>query len=223
MMKKLILSVLLIGWVSASLSFAEEWNDLNILQVNREKPHATLVPYSSPKDAFERGKSPWIQSLNGDWKFNWVRKPADRPINFYKTSFNDSAWKTIPVPSNWEIEGHGIPIYTNSKYPFPKKPPHAPTKWNPVGSYRHTFELPQTWTGRQTFIVFDGVQSAFYLWVNGKKVGYSQGSRTPAEFNLTKYLKPGKNLIAVEVYRWSDGAYLEDQDILPLQSGFYPA
>ena len=219
-MKKLMLSVLLIGWVSASLSFAEEWNDLNILQVNREKPHATLVPYSTPKAAFERWKSPWIQSLNGDWKFNWVRKPADRPVNFYKTSFNDSAWKTIPVPSNWEIEGHGIPIYTNSKYPFPKKPPHAPTKWNPVGSYRHTFDLPQTWAGRQTFIVFDGVQSAFYLWINGKKVGYSQGSRTPAEFNITKYLKPGKNLVAVEVYRWSDGSYLEDQDFWRL-SGIY--
>ena len=130
------------------------------------------------------------------------------------------AGKTIPVPSNWEIEGHGIPIYTNQKYPFPKKPPNAPRKWNPVGSYRRTFELPKTWAGRQTFVVFDGVQSAFYLWVNGKKVGYSQGSRTPAEFDLTKYLKPGKNLIAVEVYRWSDGSYLEDQDFWRL-SGIY--
>ena len=218
-MKKLIWNVLLVG-LMGSMLFAEEWSDVHVLQVNREKPHATLVPYSQPKQALAREKSPWIESLNGDWKFNWVRKPADRPVDFYKTSFNDNSWKTIPVPSNWEIEGHGIPIYTNQKYPFPKKPPNAPRKWNPVGSYRRTFELPKTWAGRQTFVVFDGVQSAFYLWVNGKKVGYSQGSRTPAEFDLTKYLKPGKNLIAVEVYRWSDGSYLEDQDFWRL-SGIY--
>ncbi|MCF7863384.1 MAG: DUF4981 domain-containing protein, partial [Kiritimatiellales bacterium] len=129
-------------------------------------------------------------------------------------------WGTIPVPSNWEMEGHGMRWYTNVPYPFKKDPPNAPMDWNPVGSYRRDFEVPHDWNGRETYIVFDGVQSAFYLWVNGEKVGYSQGSRTPAEFNITKYLKPGKNIVAAEVYRWNDGSYLEDQDFWRL-SGIY--
>jgi beta-galactosidase len=229
-MKKIICTACLSAAVCA---VAVEWNDLNVLQVNREAPHATMMVYPTAKAALEydRTTSPWFQSLNGEWKFNWVKKPSDRPADFYKPEFDVSGWGTIPVPSNWEMEGHGLRIYTNVKYPFPMDPPHAPVDWNPVGSYRREFEVPADWLARhssssvggearETYLVFDGVQSAFYLWVNGRKVGYSQGSRTPAEFNITEYLKDGKNVLAVEVYRWCDGSYLEDQDFWRL-SGIY--
>jgi len=201
---------------------AVEWNDLSVLQVNREAPHSTMMVYPDAKAALEydRTTSLWFQSLNGEWKFNWVKSLADRPADFFKPAFDVAGWGTIPVPANWEIEGHGLRIYTNARYPFKKDPPHAPTAWNPVGSYRRTFEVSKDWNGREIFIVFDGVESAFYLWINGEKVGYSQGSRTPAEFNITPYLKSGKNVLAVEVYRWSDGSYLEDQDFWRL-SGIY--
>jgi beta-galactosidase len=208
----------------ASAATAVEWNDLNVLQINREQPHATMMAFPDAKAALKAGpdrtQSPWFQSLNGEWKFNWVKKPADRPVDFYKPEFSVDSWKTIPVPANWEIHDYGLRIYSNIPYPFKKNPPHAPTEWNPVGSYRRNFEVSKDWDGREIFITFDGVQSAFYLWVNGQKVGYSQGSRTPAEFNITKYLKPGRNVLAAEVYRWCDGSYLEDQDFWRL-SGIY--
>ncbi|VGO16346.1 Beta-galactosidase [Pontiella desulfatans] len=203
-------------------AYAVEWNDLNVLQVNREAPRATMMAYPDAASALEydRTASPWFQSLNGEWKFNWVKKPADRPEDFFKPSYDVSSWDAIPVPANWEMEGHGLRWYTNVPYPFKKDPPNAPTQWNPVGSYRREFEVSSDWKNRETYIVFEGVQSAFYLWINGEKVGYSQGSRTPAEFNITKYLKPGKNVLAVEVYRWSDGSYLEGMDFWRL-SGIY--
>ena len=137
-----------------------------------------------------------------------------------KLAFDDADWGTIPVPSNWQREGHGKPLYSNITYPFPKDAPRIPHDDNPVGSYRRWFELPEHWEGRETFLNFDGVNSAFYLWVNGEKVGYSQGSRTPAEFNISAYVKPGRNLVAVEVYRWCDGSYLEDQDFWRLAGIF---
>lgn len=209
-----------------------DWENPEIIGINKEAPHATLVPYST-WDQAEQGveeNSPWFRSLNGDWKFNWVKQPSVRPADFYKNDFNDSKWKTIPVPSNWQLHGYGVPIYTNARYPFKKDPPFVMSEpdsqftafvnRNPVGSYRTQFEIPQTWDGREIFIHFRGVKSAFYIWVNGEKVGYSQGSMCPAEFNLTKYIRPGKNLLAVEVYRWSDGSYLEDQDIFRF-SGIY--
>ena len=207
---------------AASTATAVEWNDLTILQVNREAPRATMMVYPSKKAAmaYDRTTSPWFQSLNGDWKFNWVRSPKERPVDFYRVGFDDREWDSIPVPSNWEMEGYGQKIYTNIKYPFEMNPPHAPTEWNPVGSYRREFNVSSEWDGRETYLVFDGVQAAFYLWINGQKVGYSQGSRTPAEFNISKYLKRGKNVMAVEVYRWCDGTYLEDQDFWRL-SGIY--
>lgn len=131
-----------------------------------------------------------------------------------------SGWDEIPVPSNWQMHGYGIPIYTNVRYPFPADPPHIPHDYNPVGSYRTEFEAPPDWEGREVFIHFDGVESAFYVWLNGEMVGYSQGSMTPAEFNLTPYLCEGMNVLAVEVYRWSDGSYLEDQDMWRLSGIF---
>lgn len=181
---------------------------------------------SSPdyRKAWLRPNSPRYQLLNGNWKFNWVKQPSERPVNFYKPNYDVSGWKEIPVPSNWEMYGYGTPIYTNITYPHRNNPPFIQGKKgytimdepNPVGSYRRDFNIPDDWKGSEIFTIFDGVYSAMYLWVNGKKVGYSQGANNDAEFNITKYVKPGKNVLAVEVYRWSDGSYLEDQDMFRL-------
>lgn len=192
---------------------------------NKELPHNTLVPYQDIDSAltgrFE--SSHFFSSLNGNWKFNWVKKPTERPVDFYKENYDDNQWDEIPVPSNWQMCGYGIPLYTNVKYPYSVKLDNIPSidhDYNPVGSYRKEFAIPNDWLQRETFIHFDGVKSAFYLWVNGKKVGYSQGSMTPAEFNISKFLQKGINILAVEVYRWSDGSYLEDQDMWRF-SGIY--
>jgi beta-galactosidase len=192
-----------------------DWENPAIVGRNKEAAHATLLPYADQASARigTRSASPFHLSLNGAWKFNWVGKPADRPVDFYKPEYDVSRWRTIEVPSVWELQGYGIPIYTNIRYPFEAKPPYIPHDYNPVGSYRTEFEVPAAWRGRQTFVHFGGVYSAFYLWVNGQMVGYSEDSKTPAEFDLTRYLREGTNVLAAEVYRWSDGSYLEDQDM----------
>lgn len=202
-----------------------DWENLSVLEINREPAKATFIPYATGKQALtaNRKNSPWFLSLNGDWRFHWVSRPEERPEDFYKTDFNDKSWKTIPVPSNWEIQGYGTPIYVSAGYPFKIDPPRVTgepkadytsfSERNPVGSYRHSFTLPSDWKDRRTFIHFAGVQSAFYIWINGVKVGYSQGSMEPAEFDITDYVKAGTNQLAVEVYRWCDGSYLEDQDM----------
>jgi beta-galactosidase len=222
---KLVAVVGLCLWTVAGAQQRPEWDDPAVVGVNREKPHATMMVYPTAALARQgdRSRSPWFLSLNGLWRFHWVARPADRPADFYRTDYDDSRWGAIPVPSNWQLQGYDIPIYTNIIYPFPydpKGPPVVPKDYNPVGSYRTTFRIPAHWSGRQIFLVFDGVDSAFYVWVNGEKVGYSEDSRTPAEFNITRYVKPGANLLAVEVYRFPDGAYLEDQDMWRL-SGIY--
>ena len=211
-----------------------DWENEQVIHINIEPPRATFVPFPNANAALagDRESSPFFRSLDGAWEFNWVPKPEDRPTNFSQTDFDDSAWKTIDVPSNWEMKGYGVPIYLGSGYTFKMDPPRVtdepPTNWtafaqrDPVGSYRRTFELPADWAGRRVFIHFDGVESAFYLWVNGRRVGYSQDSRTPAEFDLTGYLQPGTNQLAVEVYRWSDGSYLEDQDKWRMSGIFRP-
>ena len=214
-----------IFYVMMAISYsvhAAEWNDLSVLHQNREEPRSTMMVYANEENAlsYNRNNSKWFHLLNSDWNFNWVKSPKDRPIGFEHPEFDVSDWATIPVPSNWEIEGYGLKIYTNVKYPFQMDPPNAPTNWNPVGSYRRSFQIDDEWKNRTTRIVFDGVQSAFYLWINGKRVGYSQGSRTPAEFDISQYLKDGENIVAVEVYRWSDGSYLEDQDFWRLSGIF---
>lgn len=215
-----------------SAQAAPDWENPAIFGINKETPHCTLIPYSKISSAIktDRTASKWYRSLNGKWKFHWSPDPASRPADFYKDAFDVSGWDTIAVPSNWQIQGYGTPLYSNMVYPFAKDPPMVMdtpplnftnyTARNPVGSYRRTFTIPGKWDGREIFIVFDGVDSAFYLWVNGQKVGYSQDSRTPAEFNITQYLKDGKNTIAAEVYRYCDGSYLEDQDFWRL-SGVY--
>ena len=199
---------------------ALDWEDPEIIDRNKEPGHATLLPFPTVEAAREARATPYVQSLNGPWQFHWVKTPDERPRDFYLPDYDVSQWDTLPVPSNWQMHGYGIPIYTNIIYPFPKNPPHIPHDNNPVGSYRRTFTLPELWTGRRVIIHFAGVESAFYLWINGKQVGYSQGSRTPAEFDVTDYLRPGENLVAAEVYRWCDGSYLEDQDFWRLSGIF---
>ena len=182
--------------LSLPLCAAEEpdWDNLQVLQRNREPAHATFVPFPTRDDALYNSKwdSPWVKCLNGNWRFQWVSKPADRPTDFYRESFDDSGWDSIPVPSNWELHGYGIPHYLNQPYEFEKNPPHIQHFFNPVGSYRTEFELESSWNGRRTFIVFNGVKAGFHLWVNGHLVGYSQGSMTPAEFDLTDYCASGQ-------------------------------
>jgi beta-galactosidase/beta-glucuronidase len=198
-----------------------DWENPKVIGVNKEDPHCTLMPYNSERNArrFVAKKSENFISLNGNWKFKWLSDYHQSHTNYFTKEFDDQKWKEIEVPSNWQLKGYGIPIYTNIRYPFKTNPPFIERE-NPVGFYRRSFTIPEEWEDRELFIHFAGVQSAFYIWVNGKKVGYSQGSMTPAEFNLTDYIGEGENQIAVQVFRWSDGSYLEDQDFWRL-SGIY--
>lgn len=209
-----------------------EIEDPENIGINKEAAHAILMPYASLQEALKanRHASSYCKSLNGMWKFNWVDWPQKRPVNFYKTDYDVSGWKEIKVPSNWQIEGYGTPNYSNYTYIFKKDFPHVMgtpaekytnfTERNPVGSYRREFTLPENWKDRRTLITFDGVDAGFFIWVNGKKVGYSVNSRNAAEFDLTKYVKPGKNILAVEVYRFTSGSYLENQDMWRLSGIF---
>lgn len=191
----------------------EDWQKPNVFSVNTEPPHASFVPYLNEQNAmtFEAEKSQLYKSLNGTWKFHFVEKPADALKDFHTLEFDASGWDNIEVPSNWQMKGYGMPIWTNINHPFPPNPPYIPEDYNPVGSYIRYFKTPQNWNENEIFIHFAGVKSAFYFYVNGQEVGYNQGSMTPAEFNITKYLRPDSNKIAVKVFRWSDGSYLEDQ------------
>ncbi len=191
-----------------------DWENPAVFARNREPARAYFHCFTNRETALTNDplQSPWHQSLNGTWRFNWVRKPADRPCGFQRDDYQVEDWDEIQVPGNWEVQDYGVPIYTNITYPFPADPPRIPPDYNPVGSYRTTFRIPEQWRDRQIFLHFGGVKSAMYVWVNGREVGYSQDSKTPAEFNITGYLRPGGNTLALEVYRWSDGAYLEGQD-----------
>ena len=191
-----------------------DWENPAVFQINREPARAAFLPYADTQSAIadNYNSSPWYMTLDGNWKFQWSPTPDQRPKDFYKTDFNVTNWKEIQVPSNWELKGYGIPIYTNITYPFPKNPPYIDHSDNPVGSYRRDFILPENWDSRRVYLHFEGGTSAMYVWVNGQKVGYSENTKSPTEFDITPYVKPGKNLVAVEAYRWSDGSYLEDQD-----------
>jgi len=205
------------------MTHVPEWEDPEVFAVNKERPHADLTAYPDAAAALtgDRSASPWYVCLNGTWRFHWSPCPAERPVDFHRPGFDASAWDEIEVPSNWQLKGYDPPIYTNVKYPFPSPdPPRVPQDSNPVGSYRRTFTLPRRWQGRRVIVHFGGVSSAFYLWVNGTQVGYSEDSRTPAEFDITPYVTAGENTLAVEVYRWSDGVYLEDQDFWRLSGIF---
>lgn len=190
-----------------------DWENPQLYELNKEKPHATFMVFSNQGDVVkdDYSRSPFYQSLNGTWKFVYVDKYADRNKDFYKTTLNDSKWNDIQVPSNWEMKGFGIPIYTNITYPHPKNPPFIGEN-NPVGTYRKQFTVPQTWTGREVLLHFGSIAGCAFVYVNGQKVGMSKAAKSPAEFNITPYLKKGTNQLAVQVFRWHDGSYLEDQD-----------
>jgi beta-galactosidase len=197
------------------LSQVKDWENPEITGINKLPPHTFSIPYHSEEaaliDVWE--KSEFFRSLNGLWKFHWAPNPESRPVDFYKTEYDISDWHDIKVPSDWQMQGIGVPIYTNVKYPFRKNPPFIQDEYNPVGSYKTKFTIPDTWKGKDIILHFGAVNSAMYLWINGEKVGYSQGSKTPAEFHINKFLSEGSNELAVEVYRWCDGSYLEDQDM----------
>jgi beta-galactosidase len=204
-----------------------EWNNNpEIFEVNRMKAHSTLMPFDTIEEALEGNKfnSKYYLSLNGLWKFNFAENPDKRIKNFYENDYDASSWKEIKVPSNWQMQGYDYPQYTNKIYPWYGKenikPPTAPTKYNPVGSYIRNFNIPKEWEGKPLYISFQGVESAFYVWVNGEFVGYSEDTFTPAEFDITSYIKKGENKLAVEVYRWCDGSWLEDQDFWRLSGIF---
>lgn len=197
-----------------TFAWANDWENPQMIGQNKEDPHTTLMPFTEQEAAITNdfAASPFYRNLNGMWQFHWVPKPADRPTDFYKTDYDSSSWKTIPVPGIWEFLGYGDPIYLDEAYPFPAKPPFVPHDDNPVGTYRHNFQIPADWDGKEIYLNFGGVRSAMYVYVNGKKVGYSQGSRTPAEFRITDLVKTGENLLALQIYRFSDSSYLECQD-----------
>lgn len=198
---------------SVLLKAQNDWENPLVIERNKLDAHAFFMPYESKEKALaDDYQSENVLSLNGNSKFHWERSPQKKVGSFYEADFDASKWGTIPVPGNWEVNGYGIPYYTNINYPFPKNPPHIPHDYNPVGRYRHTFNLPENFKDKKVVLHLGAVSSAVYVWVNGKKVGYSQGSKLPAEFDVTAFLTPGENLIALEVYRWCDGSYLEDQD-----------
>ncbi|WP_187269307.1 glycoside hydrolase family 2 TIM barrel-domain containing protein [Algibacter pacificus] len=192
-----------------------EWENPEIFQINREDPRATFYNYSSVDEALNNKDwktSSFYKTLNGTWNFYYADSVQARPKDFYKEDFSLKGWDTISVPSNWELKGFGLPIYVNAGYVFPKNPPYIAHNFNNVGSYKRTFEIPLEWKNKEVFLHFAGVSGAMYVYINGQMVGYNEGSKTPAEFNVTKHLKPGENQIAVQVLRWSDGSYMEDQD-----------
>jgi beta-galactosidase len=201
-----------------------DWENPEVGGINKENTHATLYLPS------EKQNNPQIISLNGTWKFKWSPDPTLRPVDFYKTDYSIADWTNILVPGNWEMQGFGTPIYININYPFQKDPPRVTSEppknftsyfqRDPVGSYCTTFQVPENWNDKLVFLNFGGVQSAMYVWVNGQKVGYSQNSMSPAEFDITSFIHKGENKLAVEVYRWCDGSYLEDQDMWRLSGIF---
>ncbi|MFF7550411.1 glycoside hydrolase family 2 TIM barrel-domain containing protein [Streptomyces canus] len=210
---------------------APEWNGaIDLFRVGTQPPHTTLMPYANVGQALaaDRTRSPYRLSLDGTWKFAYADRPADRDTDFYRTDVDDTDWDTLPVPSVWQVHGYDFPIYVNITYPWwgpnglgeEAQPPAAPTRYNPVGQYRRTFTVPKDWSGRRTFLHFEGVKSAHYVWINGELVGYHEDSFTPAEYDITPHLRPGTNQIAVEVYRFSDGDWLEDQDMIRLSGIF---
>jgi len=202
--------------IQPSAQTVHDWENHHVLQINREPARAAFTP-------FHAQKGDCSICLDGTWKFRWTPVPDERIVEFYQTDFNDKDWVGFPVPANWEVNGYGTPIYVSAGYPFKIDPPRVMgepkvdyttyKERNPVGQYRRSFQLPAGWEARgQTLLRFEGVMSAFYVWINGERVGYSQGSMEPSEFNITNYLHAGENQIALEVYRYSDGSYLEDQD-----------
>ena len=223
MMKKILTAGIVLAVAAAFAQPNDEWNGKpRSYAVNTLKHHATMMPYSSVEEAVkaDRHGSEWYQSLTGTWKFFHVDKPSERNNDFYKDNYDVSKWDDLPVPSSWQIHGYDHPIYTNVIYPWAQyhnvSAPYAPTNFNPVGHYRRTFTVPENWDGKRIRLHFEGVESAYYVWVNGTYVGYSEDTFTGHEFDITKLLRKGENNISVQVFRWCDGSWLEDQDFIRL-------
>lgn len=191
-----------------------DWRNPQVLGRGEEPPRACSVPYADEETAFagERGASPFYLPLNGLWKFCYAASPDEAPDDFEQPEFSGAEeWADIPVPSNWQLHGYGIPHYSSCPYPFPVDPPHVPDR-NPTGCYRRSFALPAGWNGRRVFLTFEGVDAAFHVWVNGMLAGFGQGSHYPHSFDVTPFARDGVNIVAVRVYQWCVGSYLEDQD-----------
>ncbi len=201
----------------------DDWENPQVIGRSKEPGHVPLFAFDDEAAALsgDRAASPYFDLLNGEWQFHHAPNPAAAPDDFYTLDYDSSDWDRLPVPSNWQMHGYDYPHYTNVQYPIPVEDlPRVPQDNNPTGSYRHEFTLPEHWAGRRIFLLFEGVDSACYVWVNGQMVGYSQDSRLPAEFDISPYVHPGSNLLAVRVYRWSDGTWLEDQDYWHLSGIF---
>ncbi|TCO08843.1 glycoside hydrolase family 2 TIM barrel-domain containing protein [Natronoflexus pectinivorans] len=218
-MKRCLITFLMVALGLPFLSGAErpqrDWEDPTIFTRNTEPPRATFYNFPDERRALEHNHqdSPYYYLLSGKWKFYWAPNPKQRAKDFYKEDYIVDHWDEIPVPSNWELHGYGIPIYSNIRYPHKTDPPYIGDEDNPVGSYRRDFILPAGWENRKVFIHFKAGTSGMYVWVNGQKVGYHQGTKNPVEFDITPFVRKGKNMIAVEAYRWTDGSYIEDQDM----------
>ena len=217
-MRRAIISIFMV--LVAFVATAQEyWEQPEVFSVNKLPARATLTPYDTTAKALGRGASEWVMDISGAWKFHWSATPSNAPDGFEAVGYDDSAWGVMPVPGNWEINGYGMPIYTNVTYPFPKNPPFIPHTDNPTGCYRHTFAIPAEWEGRRVVLHFESGLAAMYVWVNGCEVGYSEGTKTAVEFDITDMVRVGDNTLAVKGLRWADGSYLEDQDFWRL-SGF---
>ena len=222
MIKQILLSLIALYSFPVLVVAQPEWQSQYAIGKNKLAPHTYIWPYANA-DAVGEGnyeQSPYYMSLNGKWKFHWVKNPDHRPKEFYKPSFYTGGWADIDVPGNWERQGYGTAIYVNETYEFDdplfnfkKNPPLVPYAENEVGSYRRTFTVPADWKDRRIVICCEGVISFYYIWVNGHMLGYNQGSKTPAEWDITDYVQAGENTVALEVYRWSAGSYLECQDM----------
>lgn len=203
-----------------------EWCNSLVNELNRMPMHTNYFAYENKELAIknEPTLSENYMSINGKWKFFWVNDADKRPSDFYKQSYDDAGWNLIDVPGNWEFNGYGDPVYVNVGYPWKSQvevaPPNVPIINNHVGSYRRSLIIPQSWNGKQVIAHFGSVTSNMYLWVNGQYVGYSEDSKLEAEFDITKYLVKGNNLIAFQVFRWSDGTYLEDRSYEKIQFTF---
>ncbi len=195
------------------------WEQPEIYAINKLPARASLVPYTATDKALQHADSELVMSLDGEWQFFWTQSPDNAPAEFWAKEYDASDWGSMPVPGNWELNGYGYPIYTNVNYPHPKNPPYIPHDDNPTGCYRHTFTLPEEWDSRRTILHFESGLAAMHIWVNGQEVGYSEGTKTAVEFDITPYVAKGENVIAIKGYRWADGSYLEDQDFWRL-SGF---
>lgn len=220
-MKELLISISLFLSLSLAISAQQipDWENPGLTGINNEPAHAGFLPYDTEKQALNNDwwASPWLLILNGDWKFNWSENPDRRPVDFYKDSFDVSRWTEMKVPGTIELQGYSYPIYANQPYEFyhllKPDPPKVPHDYNPVGSYRRDFEIPEIWSDREVFLRLGAVKSFCYVYLNGQRIGMGKDAKTPIEFDITRYFRKGKNTIGIEVFRWSDGTYLECQDM----------